>query len=184
MSFTQFDMKSNLLIFAIYLEPPAELLAEVFPWVEREQAALLVQTQNNPLANDMALRQFLQLLIWLRRVLIQDAAVLFSHDSSPHIFQHSIFHTAAFHNFAAASQLALITAEEEAQLAFKNLPDRFARSLRGTLTNFKMEWQQDREEHREQQTALDNRFGNIEKLLETLVGSKSHGLKSGEFTSN
>ena len=47
----------------------------------------------------MALKQFLQLLVWLRRVLIQDAAVLFSHDSTYPIFQHSIFKTAAFHRF-------------------------------------------------------------------------------------
>jgi hypothetical protein len=52
---------------AAYLpsEPPADLLALVFPWVEQEQAALFSCARDNTLADDMALKQFLQLLLWL-----------------------------------------------------------------------------------------------------------------------
>jgi hypothetical protein len=139
MSFILFDIKSNLFRSAFYSEPPAELLAEVFPWIEKEQEALLARTRDNPRANDMALKQFLQLLIWLRRVLLQDAAVLFSHNSSYSIFQHSIFPTVAFHNFAASSQLVLRKAEEEARLSFENLPDRLVKGFRHSLTGFRME---------------------------------------------
>ena len=182
----------------IYLEPPAELLAKVFPWVEQKQAELLVRVQDNPLANDMALKQFLQLLLWLRRVLIQDAAVLFSHDSTYSIFQHSIFKTAAFHRFAVAFNLCLLRlkafyrfaatsqpiiaeAEEKARLALKNLPDTLVRTLRGILADTKIQQEQDREEHRQQLTAIYKQFGQVERFMEKLAGSKGHGLKSGKF---
>jgi hypothetical protein len=159
-------------------------LAEVFPWVEREQAALLARARDNPLANDMALKQFLRLLIWLRRVLIQDAAILFTHNPTCPIFRHSIFRSAVFHRFAAASQAVLAEAEEKARLAFKNLPDHLVRSLRGVLADTRMEQQQDREEHHLQLTAMDERFGRVERLLENLVGSKGRGRRSGEVSCN
>jgi hypothetical protein len=177
-------LNTTYIYYVIYLDPPAELLAKVFPWVEEEQAALLVRARANPLANDMALKQFLQLLIWLRRVLLQDAAVLFSHNPTCPIFQHPIFQTAAFHRFSATSQLALAKAEERARLAFRNLPDNLVRSLRGVLADMRMEQQQDREKHHLQLAAIDKRFNKLESLLESLAGSKSHGLESGELTSD
>jgi Centromere DNA-binding protein complex CBF3 subunit, domain 2 len=163
-------------------EPPAELLAQVFPWVEREQAALLSRTRDNPLSNDMALKQFLRLLIWLRKVLLQDAAVLFTQDPTFPIFRYSIFQSTTFRAFAAASQLTLTDAEEKARLAFEHLPDHLIRSLRGVLADTRMEQQQDREEHRRQLSAMDERFSRVETLLEALAGAKGHGWrgKTGE----
>lgn len=157
----------------------------MFPWVEQEQAALLLRTQKNPLSNDMALKQFLQLLIWLRTVLLQDAAVLFTQDSTLPIFRYSIFWSATFHTFAAASQLTLANAEEKARLAFEHLPDHLIRSLRGILADSKMEQQQDREEHRRQLSAVDEHFSRVETLLKTLVGAQGCGQrgKAGETLS-
>ena len=132
----------------------------------------------------MALKQFLQLLIWLRKVLLQDAAVLFSHDPTCPVFQHSIFHTAAFHRFSATSQLMLAEAEERARLAFRNLPDNLVRSFRGVLADMRMEQQQDREKHHSQLAAIDKQFNKLESLLESLAGSKSHGLENGKATSD
>jgi len=101
-----------------------ELLAQVFPWLEKEQANLLDRVRNNPLANDMALKQFLRLLLWLRRVFLQDAAVLFSqHPTCPIFQQHSIFHSTAFHVFAESAHSTLADAEERARLALERLPD-------------------------------------------------------------
>jgi hypothetical protein len=159
----------------------------VFPWVEQEQAALLVHAQDNPLANDMALKQFLQLLIWLHKVLLQDAVVLFMQDPTFPIFHHSIFQSTTFHTFAAASQLALADAEEKARLAFEHLPDHLIRSLRGVLANTRMEQQQDREEHHRQLSAMDERFLRVKTLLGTLAGARGCGQqqrgKAGEMGS-
>jgi hypothetical protein len=170
------------LVYNNFSEPPAELLAEVFPWIEREQAALQSRIRANTLSNDMALKQFLRLLIWLRKVLIQDAAILFTQDPNCPIFQYSVFRSASFRTFAAGSQLALADAEEKARLAFENLPGHLVRSLRGVLTDTRMEQQQDREEHRLQLSAMEERFTRVEVLLETLVGSKGRrrGGKTGE----
>jgi hypothetical protein len=103
--------------------------------------------------------------------------VLFTQDPHCPIFQHSIFQSASFRTFAASSQLALADAEEKARLAFQNLPNHLVRSLRGVLTDTRMEQQQDREEHRLQLSGLDERFTRVETLLETLVGSKSRSRK-------
>jgi Centromere DNA-binding protein complex CBF3 subunit, domain 2 len=154
----------------------------VFPWVEREQAALLARVRSNPLANDMALKQFLNLLVWLRKVLLQDAAVLFSQDPSCPIFQCSIFCSAAFHSFAKSALPTLADAEERARLALEQLPDHLIRALRGLLTDMRVEQQQNLEYHRNLLLALDERFGHVEGLMKTLIGSKSHQkYQSGQF---
>jgi hypothetical protein len=157
---------------AAYLpsEPPADLLLYVFPWVEQEQEALRSRARDNPLANDMALKQFLQLLIWLRKVLLQDAAVLFMQDPSCPIFRYSIFQSAAFRDFAVASQQALINAEKKARAAFERLPDHLIKSLQGILTNSRVEQQQDRENYQRQLSAMDAR---LDAVLQTVVSTKS-----------
>jgi hypothetical protein len=67
-------------------------LAEIFPWVEQEQEALVKCEHVNCLAKDIALRQFLTTLIWFRRVLIQDMAILSMQTPDAPIFKlrHSI----------------------------------------------------------------------------------------------
>ncbi|KAG9021570.1 hypothetical protein FRB95_001914 [Tulasnella sp. JGI-2019a] len=58
------------------LEPPMDLLATIFPWVEAEEAALKAHVATEPLSKDMALSKFLSLMKWLQMVIIQDAAIL------------------------------------------------------------------------------------------------------------
>jgi hypothetical protein len=130
----------------------------------------------------MALKQFLHLLVWLRKVLLQDAAVLFTQDPTFPIFRYSIFQSTAFRTFAAASQFMLADAEKKARLAFEQLPDHLIRSLRGVLADTRMEQQQDQEKHRRQLSAMNERFTRFETLLETLAGAKGHGWqgKTGE----
>ena len=153
-------------------EPPEDLLAQIFPWAEQELEALLLRAQNNTLANDMALKQFLKLLIWLRKVLLQDAAVLFMQDSTCAIFRYSVFQSKSFRDFAAASQLVLSDAEAEAHLALEHLPGHLIMTLRGILTNARAEQQQDREGYRRQLSAMDVRFSRLETLLEAVASTK------------
>jgi hypothetical protein len=149
----------------------------VFPWVEQEQAALLARTQCNLLANDIALKQFLRLLVWLRRVLLQDAAILFTENPASPIFQFSIFKTPAFRGFAASSKAIISDAEEKCRMALDKLPDHLVRTLRGVLSDTRMEQQQEREAHRLQWSAMEERFTRFEGLVGVLVGSKGRHRK-------
>jgi hypothetical protein len=47
-----------------FTDPPNEILKQLFPWIEQEQAALLSRERANPLARDIALHQFLSTMIW------------------------------------------------------------------------------------------------------------------------
>ncbi len=73
--FEVFPCLSNL----FFEVPPPELLISIFPWVEEEELALADRiVQFGKVAKDEALSYFLALLKYLRKVLIQDAAVLCS----------------------------------------------------------------------------------------------------------
>ena len=123
----------------VHIDPPAELLGVLFPWVEGEIRALQERRSSNRLAIDIALWQFLHLLIWLRLVLLQDAAVLFMLYPECSIFKYAPFNTDTFRTFAARSVSQIEQAQEEARLALQNLPDNVASSVRGAITNFSLE---------------------------------------------
>ena len=127
-------------------EPPPELMRQIFPWIEQEQAALDARSVANPNARDFALKHFLALLKWLRRVLLQDAAVL----SSSHSCDSSLpfkflafapFNTATFQTFASSSAAVIHQAAEEARLQLQNLPDQYAHAFRGLVTSATLEQQ-------------------------------------------
>ena len=77
-------------------EPPPELLAGIFPWVEDERAALDARQRENRRNKDIALEQFLGLLVWLRRVLVQDLAVLSSQYPGCAILKYAPFNALIF----------------------------------------------------------------------------------------
>ncbi|KAG1816603.1 hypothetical protein DFJ58DRAFT_739732 [Suillus subalutaceus] len=71
-----------------YLEPPAELFSHIFPWVEQQNADLQQwEAMLRRAGQDIALKGFLRLPVWLHQVLIQDAAVLFMKDPTCPIFE-------------------------------------------------------------------------------------------------
>jgi Centromere DNA-binding protein complex CBF3 subunit, domain 2 len=123
----------------IQLEPPTELLTSVFPWIEQEQDQL-AQCQASSLKSvDIAFKQFLQLLIWLRQVLIQDAAILFLQYPTCPMFRYPSFNTPTFHNFAATSLSVVDRAEEEVRHALKNLPEHVAATFCALAMDIKMD---------------------------------------------
>ena len=96
---------------------------------------------------DIALRQFLNLLLWLRQVLLQDRAILHSrHPHSP-IFAFYPFNTPAFHEFSACSIAAIDQAAETAHIVFEHLPSEITRTFHGTYTNIQLEQQLEWEEN-------------------------------------
>jgi hypothetical protein len=101
------------------LEPPTELLQQIFPWVESELAALNARAQDNRCSKDIALRQFLKLLLWLRTVLLQDGAVLYSLYPHSRLYSYRPFNTKLFREFAARSVAIVEHAESEARFAYE-----------------------------------------------------------------
>ena len=74
-------------------------------------------------AADYALCNFLRLLVWFRRVLMQDAAVIYHSHPSCQIFDFAPFNTPTFKQFSAAAPIAIVEAEQAASIALQNLPE-------------------------------------------------------------
>jgi hypothetical protein len=153
-------------------DPPLELVHQVFPWIEQEQAALEARSAANPNTRDFALKHFLTLLLWLRRVLLQDAAILSTTHSSLPIFAYAPFNTAAFHAFAAGSAAIVRQAAEDARLQLQNLPDQYAHTFRGLVTSSTLEQQRIFAAQSHQIVELTHTVEKMTSLLEMQSGSK------------
>ncbi|KAJ3741059.1 hypothetical protein EV360DRAFT_76778 [Lentinula raphanica] len=122
------------------LEPPSTLLREIFPWVEAEQAALAARRdQHGKRAEDYALIQFLKLLLFLRRVLLQDAAILFTDFPNSFIFSIAPFDSSVFRDWASSASSVVERAESCAREQFENLPNYLVGTLRGIMVNQQIE---------------------------------------------
>ena len=85
---------------------------------------------------DAALKRFLELLLALRHIILQDAAVLFSQFPTLSIFSFEPFNTNSFRAFASTSTRIIVEADEAARHRYQNLPEQFWAALRGyTQTN-------------------------------------------------
>ncbi|KAF4609718.1 hypothetical protein D9613_011981 [Agrocybe pediades] len=127
--------QSSYFLACNFLEPPKELLQQIFPWVEEEQAALQQRIDEYGLsrAKDNTLTSFLSLLLFLRRVLLQDSAVLYSKHPELSIFQVAPFNTTQFREFSATASSVMAQAETKVQLQLQNLPQDMADIMRASL---------------------------------------------------
>ena len=162
-----------------YIEPPAELLQQIFPWVEEQAAALEVRVKalGRP-AKDLALKQFLRLLVWLRRVLLQDAAVLFTLDPTCGIFQFPLFRSQAFRTFAAMTTSVIEKAENDARLALQNLPEHYARSMQGFVASARLAQDVANAEMAQQLGELRAQMARMEGLVGVMACTQSSHRKS------
>ena len=136
-----------VMTLTVLLEPLSELLQQIFPWVESELVALNVHTHNNRCSKDIALRQFLKLLVWLRTVLLRDAAIL--HSLYPHswLFSHWPFNTKLFREFTTSSVAIIAHAKYEAHLAYENMPEHLVAGLHGSYAELWLEQCREQEEN-------------------------------------
>jgi Centromere DNA-binding protein complex CBF3 subunit, domain 2 len=139
--------------------------------VESEHVALNVRAQENRCSKDIALRQFLKLLLWLRSVLLQDAAVLYSLYPHSRLFSYRPFNTKPFREFAISSVAIIAHAESEARLAYENMPEHLVASLRGSYAELLMEQRREQEENTRQLQALGEQYTKVEGLLSQLLES-------------
>jgi hypothetical protein len=150
-----------------------ELLTAIFPWIEDERAALDLRVQQiGRRANDYALRNFLLLLVWFRRVLLQDAAVIYHSHPSCQIFGFAPFNTTAFKQFSAAAPASIVEAEQAASIALQNLPEHMVRSVRGIITDVNMSQHQQSNEMQELKNTVANEMSSIKDMLALALGSK------------
>ncbi|KAJ3846018.1 hypothetical protein EV368DRAFT_9387, partial [Lentinula lateritia] len=83
------------------LQPPPSLLASLFPWVEAEQRALAERRLLcGKQAEDYSLDQLLHLLVYLRVILLQDAALIYVEHPESHVFKYAPFDSAIFRDWA------------------------------------------------------------------------------------
>jgi hypothetical protein len=161
-------------------DPPQELLDVVFPWVEGEQAALRAREKQNHYARDIALKQFLRLLLWLRRVLLQDAALLFVNNPHADMFKYAPFNTPSFRQFALGSTAAIDAAEEQARVTLLNLPQEMAHSMHSVVANNSLEMQRLHAEHCSELQGMREEVTHMRGAIDILLGSK-RGRRRGTF---
>ncbi|KAJ3843916.1 hypothetical protein F5878DRAFT_207623 [Lentinula raphanica] len=146
----------------------------LFPWVEEEKAALEARCQElGRKADDFALQQFLNLLITFRRILLQDAAVLYTQYPDWPMWNFSPFNIALFRSFALTSAEVISSAEECSRANLAAIPRHVAESFRGTATTVHIQQEAQRLESREMFSALSQQMDFLLSTVTTLVGPKA-----------
>jgi hypothetical protein len=168
--FTRFILRAHI----TSADPPQELLQQIFPWIEQEQAALEARSAADLNSRDFALKHFLTLLQWFRRVLIQDAAVLSTSHRELPIFSFAPFNTPVFHVFAESSTAIMAQAEEDARLALHNLPENIAHSFRGMIAGVTLEQQRVYSAQNREIARLSESVNRMVGIVEMERGSKKH----------
>lgn len=155
-----------------FTDPPADVMGHLFPWVEAELNALEVRVTQSRCNQDIALRQFLKLLQWLRVILVQDCALL--HAKYPHcpIFCFAPFTFPSFTAFSANAAALVAAAEEKARLAFHTLPDHMARSMRGYAADLQMKQELNHSKLWDELRELREQNARLEQLLSASKSSK------------
>lgn len=107
----------------------------IFPSAEAELDAYEARLRGDPTRSvvDLALVGFLRLKIWLRTVIIQDAALLYPCLPSCAIFKYTPFNTPAFAHFAAHFSHDVDRLTNDYEQRVKSLPQVFAEAVRGIM---------------------------------------------------
>jgi Centromere DNA-binding protein complex CBF3 subunit, domain 2 len=150
----------------------------VFPWVEAELAALTARQLDYRFAQDVALRNFLEVLVWFRTVLLQDAAILYTMFPDANIFCYPPFCSPIFRDFAGTSVARIKEIEEEARLAFKNLPENLVTSLRGAVATVQLENKKADDENKARLDALQDSVLQMSSAINQLGGCQPYRRRS------
>lgn len=161
-------------------EPPAELLENIFPWVETELAALELRERENPLARDIALHQFFKLLVWFRILLLQDCALLYMQNPQSPLFTYPPFNSTVFREFAASSVDRIADVEARGRLAVKNLPQNLVRGFQGAVSSLTMAQRAGHDEMRSRVLGLEAQLRAMAQHITDLGGMPGRQRKSRE----
>jgi centromere DNA-binding complex CBF3 subunit-like protein/transcriptional activator of glycolytic enzymes GCR1 len=121
------------------VQPPAVLTSQIWPWVDswlaRYNASI---TSGHSFANgglddcDIAGKQFLDMLVWLRVILLQDAAILQHQFPLFPLWQHPIFCSLDWRHFADDVLVAHNTAEEPFDMRIRKVLPVLEEAMRST----------------------------------------------------
>jgi hypothetical protein len=145
----------------------------VFPWIEDARADLQARVKVDRRARDFALDNFLCLLMWLRWVLLQDAAVLYSAHPSCPIFHFAPFTSPLFRDFASDALPTILKAEKAADLMFQKLPEHMVQSVKGVATHVSLAQQQHQAQFKGWQSAMSDQYSRLEGMMGMMLGSKA-----------
>ncbi|KJA13263.1 hypothetical protein HYPSUDRAFT_59993 [Hypholoma sublateritium FD-334 SS-4] len=164
------------------LVPPSDLMDQIFPWVEDEQRALSRRAEGNGIhGRDNSLVLFLDLLIFLRKVLLQDAAVLFSSYPNCPVFKYPPFNSTSFHEFSAASSRIISAAEDDVKHQLDALPEDIAATFRAAMMTTAMHLERDRLAREASNSRLEERMGVIQNIATASFLSGATGKKRKAF---
>lgn len=171
--------KIHILIF-YYPEPPSEIVRAIFPWIEDEQASLKERRASiGKSATDSTLANFLELLARMRRIILQDAAVLMSKYPDCPLFKFAPFDHPQFLAFASSSIPILEHAEQDSRHQLSKIPENMATSLQGIITTNNIQHAQAQRDMLQQNIELTTQVESIGALLHTvLLGSQSKRRKA------
>jgi len=155
--------------------PPPALMEEIFPFIEQAQQDLKDRTQHSQLATDIALRQFLSVLLWFRLVLLQDATLLYTKHPEIPVFRFKPFNTQCFRDYAHEAVQAVMQAEEQARMAFHNLPQHLVCSLKGLVTSMTLDQRAQHAENEALRAEVRQHMETQSALLAELSASSSYG---------
>lgn len=120
----------------------------------------------------MSLQHFLKLLRWLREVIFQDAAILYSRDPSCQFFRYPPFNSNLFRDFAATATSRITEIEEEARLRLHNLPENIILSVRGVLEGLELRRAAELDKARASQQELSRQLSVLTGAVEGSQASK------------
>ncbi|KAL1741352.1 hypothetical protein HDZ31DRAFT_67027 [Schizophyllum fasciatum] len=113
-------------------------------------------------ADDYALKGFLDFLVRARRILLQDAAILFVEHPECDFFNYAPFDNSTFHAFASRSGRIILDIEQRFRKNMKNLPMHIAATFRGVVGTVGIEQQS-------MMNRIDARFHAMESLMEQFI---------------
>jgi hypothetical protein len=147
-----------------------------------------MRESENRRARDISLRNFLGLLIWLRTVVVQDAAVLYTRHPSASLFQYPPFNTQPFHDFAATATNVIAKAERDVALALEKLPENIAKTFSATMSRLAIDQQLERESSKAYHDEMKSQITFLQGLVEDVAQGHARPRKrrkqghAGEFT--
>ena len=161
---------------------PAELLCTVFPWIEEQRAKLDARFALDARMQDYALRNFLELLVWLRLVLLQDAVILFNEHPECGVWNFAPFNTPGFRQFAAQAVTVLQTAEAEAAAAVRNLPEACARTMQGIATHSLVQQRQQFDTMHANMRGMASTMQNLESAVTDIARGRTGRRRKNKVT--
>ncbi|PPR03299.1 hypothetical protein CVT24_012607 [Panaeolus cyanescens] len=149
--------------------PPNELICSIFPWLSVEERAYNHRLLEKKEAKDGALRYLLNLLLYLRLVLVQDAAVLYQENPECPIFEFAPFNSDLFRSFAQETVKNIYDAEEHRRQYLQNLPANMQESFRGSLESNRLQSLEHQRRIEESHRHMSSSFGAMCGLMHTTI---------------